>query len=93
MKSLSHFLLGMSVAGLFMLGCERHQFEETKILHGDHGHHGEDHADSHGEHGKGHGDEGHQDDAHGDHKAHADEGHHAEKPEKTKKEEPREVGL
>ncbi len=92
MKSLSYLFLGMSVAGLFMLGCERHQFEDTKILHGDHGHHGE-HHENHGYHGKGHDEKGHHEGAHGDDKDHAGEVHPEKKPEKVKKEEPRDVGL
>ncbi|MDF1658321.1 MAG: hypothetical protein P1U58_11965 [Verrucomicrobiales bacterium] len=94
MRFLSHLFLGLSIAGLFMLGCERHQFDDTKILHGDHGYHGKEHASDHsgeGDHG------GKPADSHADKKA-----HHEEKPSvkeshdddsKKKKEEPRDVGL
>lgn len=88
----------MSVASLFMLGCERHQFEDTKVLHGDHGHHGEGHGDSHETgHGDGH-ENGHGAKAHEDAKGHGDEAHdkekpHSKQPGKVKKEEPRDVGL
>ena len=82
MRSLSHLFLGLSIAGLFLLGCERHQFDDTKILHGDHGSHGGGHAadDPHGE-------------AHGEDKAHHEEKSNGEKPKEKKKEEPRDVGL
>lgn len=45
MRSLSHFFLGLSILGLLGSGCEQHQFDDTKILHGDHGYHGGEHGD------------------------------------------------
>lgn len=45
MKSMAQILIWGAVAALTMLGCERHNFDDTKILHGDHGHHDENHGD------------------------------------------------
>lgn len=53
MKFSSLKVLSLLSAGLFFAGCEPHSFEETQVLHGDHGHHegghGEGHAEEHGE--------------------------------------------
>jgi hypothetical protein len=38
----------IAAAGLFLMSCERHEWEETKVLHEKHGHgagHGEKHGD------------------------------------------------
>ena len=46
MKSIVLF----AAAGLFLVSCERHDWEDTKVLHEKHGHsaHGEGHGDDHG---------------------------------------------
>lgn len=53
-----------AIAALTMLGCERHNFDDTKILHGDHGHHDEHYGDD-AHHGDDHkdGDKKHDDHA------------------------------
>lgn len=88
---LSHVLaLSLAFAGLVLIGCERHSFEETKGLHM--------------EHGAGHSDEGHGGDTHAPKEAHAKEGEghaveksaapaHSEAKPEAPKEEPRKTGL
>jgi hypothetical protein len=53
----STVLFATAAAGLFLVSCERHEWEDTKVLHEKHGHaahgdasHGDDHAvEKHGE--------------------------------------------
>lgn len=97
MKSLCHSLLWVGIAGLAILGCERHDFEVTKELHmehgGDHGDHGHEGHDDHGHegHDEEHGEHGDSHEAHGkDHKADA---HGEEHEEKKKTGEPKKVGI
>ncbi len=89
---LSHvFALSLAFAGLVLIGCERHSFDETKGLHMEHGagHHDEGHGDA------GHGKDGHATDPH------AKDGHaekaaapaHPEAKPEAPKEEPRKTGL
>lgn len=93
MKSLSHFLACIGALGLLTVGCERHDFEKTKILHLEHG--GEHHE---GDHPEGDHKEGHEKD-HKKGEDHAGEGEHAkgEKAdkgeEKPAKEEGRDTGI
>jgi hypothetical protein len=51
-------LLFLSLASLGVISCERHKFEDVKVLHeshgADHGDHGA-HADEHGAHADEHG--------------------------------------
>lgn len=60
MKSLFQLFLLTGVAGLALMGCEKHDFDSTKVLHESHGgHHGEGQHDEHGDHKEdqsGHGD-------------------------------------
>jgi len=96
MKSLSHLFVWMGIVGLASLGCERHDFEDTKVLHMEHGGgHGDHHAEGDGAHG--HGEEGH-DEAHGDeHESHGEKANEKAGDEKGKKKsedaEPRDLGL
>lgn len=55
MKFSSLKVLSLLSAGLFFAGCEPHSFEETQVLHGDHGghHEGDGHGADHGEKGDG----------------------------------------
>ena len=64
MKSMTHIMILGAIAALTMLGCERHNFDDTKILHGDHGHHDEHYGDD-AHHGDDHkdGDKKHDDHA------------------------------
>ena len=61
MKSLFQLTLLTGVAGLALMGCEKHDFDATKVLHESHGgHYGESHHDEHDDHKEyqsGHGDE------------------------------------
>lgn len=41
MKFLSQVLFSAGLIGFVLTGCERHEFEDTKVLHLEHGHHGE----------------------------------------------------
>jgi ABC-type nickel/cobalt efflux system permease component RcnA len=94
MKQLSHMLVWTGAAALFLLGCEQHDFDKTKVLHADHGHHDEHHDDHAGDHSgehKDHKDDSHAKDDHG--KPHAGEGDHGQKEKKATKEEPRDTGL
>lgn len=89
MKFLSCGVVWLGAVGLLSIGCERHSFEETQILHL--------------EHGGDHGDHGHGDDSPGlDHAEGKHGAKHEEKPQpKAKAEEkadaepgaPRDVGL
>lgn len=90
MRSLCHLFLGLGFLGFFTMGCERHQFDDTKILHKGHGDHG-DHSHDDGNHDE----EGH---AEKKKEGGSDADHGEGKPEpkdekKEKKEEPRDVGL
>lgn len=94
MKSLSLFLACIGALSLLIVGCERHDFDSTKVLHLEHGgdHHGESHPE--GEHKEAHGD----DEKHG--KEHTEKADHAEGHEKKEegeakpaKEEGRDVGI
>jgi hypothetical protein len=96
MKLSNVFALLLAFAGLALIGCERHSFDETKGLHMDHGagHHDEGHGDA--GHGKdGHAKDPHAKDGHGE-KGHAEKAaapaHPEAKPEASK-EEPRKTGL
>jgi hypothetical protein len=86
MKLSNVFALLLAFAGLALIGCERHSFDETKGLHMEHGA---------GHHDEGHGDAGHGKDGHGE-KGHAEKAaapaHPEAKPEASK-EEPRKTGL
>ena len=69
MKSLFQLTLLTGVAGLALMGCEKHDFDATKVLHESHGgHYGESHHDDHKEDQSGHGDEknGHDKKGHGE---------------------------
>jgi len=98
MKSVCRLSILLAAAAFFSVGCEPHTFDETSILHQDHGGHGEGHGDGHGdEHHGDHGDKHHgkSDEKHTDD---ADHGHDdAAKKKKAApaaaKEEPREVGI
>lgn len=60
MNALRLLFLSCTLAAAAFVGCEKHDFESTKRLHGGHGDHGDDHGgDGHGgDHGKdGHGDD------------------------------------
>ena len=61
MKSLFQLFLLTGVAGIALMGCEKHDFDSTKVLHESHGgYHGEGQHDEHGDHKEdqsGHGDE------------------------------------
>jgi len=97
MKLLCHGMLWMGVVGLGSIGCEKHTFDETKVLHMGHGDHGDAHGEGHGEargHDEAHAKDGHQDDhAKGD-AHHGDEAKpKAEAKVENKTDEPREVGL
>ena len=104
MKSLRHLLICVGAAGLALAGCERHEFENTKRLHMEHGehhegeHHGEEHHDG-DHHEADHKKEGHDDHHKDDHKKgdHAHGEKKAETPakpkEEAKKEAPRNTGL
>ena len=52
MKFLSQVLFSVGLFGIVLAGCERHDFEKTKVLHLGHG-------EGHGEHGEAHGDAAH----------------------------------
>ncbi|MEO0413412.1 MAG: hypothetical protein AAF226_00510, partial [Verrucomicrobiota bacterium] len=83
MQLTARLFLVLGIASLTFVGCERHDFSETKVLHQGHG-------GGHGDHGDGHG--GHDD--HAKDGYHAKDDHHAKgddhgkeshaKPEKTK---------
>lgn len=102
MKSLRHLLIWVGAAGLVFAGCERHEFENTKRLHMEHGeHHDEAHGDEHhdGDHHKAdHKEDGHDDHHKGDHKK-DDHSHDEKKADdakgkaKAKKDAPRDTGL
>lgn len=47
MKFLSQVLFSIGLIGFALTGCERHEFEDTKSLHMEHGHHGEGEHDEH----------------------------------------------
>ena len=50
MNSLFQLFLLTGVAGLALMGCEKHDFDSTKVLHESHGgHYGEGHHDEHGD--------------------------------------------
>lgn len=86
MKSFRIFALLSSAIVFGFTGCEQHSFDETKGLHQEHGHHGDEAG-----HGKGHAGVGaHADAAHG-----AKASDHAEKPAEAKPTtgEPRKTGL
>lgn len=53
-------LLLLSLTSFGVMSCERHKFEDVKVLHESHG---ADHGDAHGAHGEAHGD------SHGEEKA------------------------
>ena len=92
MKSLFQLFLLTGVAGLALMGCEKHDFESTKVLHESHGgHHGEDHHGEHGDHKEDHG--GHGDDKKGHDKKDHGEKHEEQKEEKKEAGEGRDVGL
>jgi len=95
-------LIWVGAAGLAFAGCERHEFENTKRLHREHGeHHGdEDHEGGHGDahHADDHEKkDGHDDHHKDDHKKddHAHDEKKAQKPAKVeaKKDAPRDTGL
>jgi hypothetical protein len=85
------FLLGCT-AGLTLMGCEKHEFEVTKVLHESHGgHHDDNHYEEH-EAVKGHDDHAKDDHAKDDHAK--DEGKHDDrKVEVGEAGEGRDVGL
>lgn len=91
MRPLSHFFLGLSIVGLLLSGCEKHHFEDTKVLHGGHGHHG----DESGDHGDGHGDDAKSGEKAGEKRADSapEEAPAAEAKKEKKQGEPRDVGL
>ena len=82
MKFLSQVLFSIGLIGFALTGCERHEFEKTKVLHLGHG-------EGHGENGEAHGDDAH---AKAD-KDHAVEAPAAPAPAPAATETPRATGL
>ena len=70
MKFLSQVLFSIGLFGFALTGCERHEFEKTKVLHLGHG-------EGHGEHGEAHGGDAH---AKADDHGKADKDHAVEAP-------------
>lgn len=92
MKKLCLFVVSAGILSLALIACERHEFDETKGLHQEHGkHHGEHHEEGH---------DAHATDAHAKDAAHVKETHPAatEKKEaapapEKKTEAPRATGI
>ena len=95
MKFLCRFVVSIGFLGFALTGCERHEFEKTKILHMEHGKGHDSHADADAGHGAAPSGESHAKDPHAaeaDHVKKAAEAEPAEaKPVKT--EAPRATGL
>lgn len=86
MKKLCLFVVSAGILSLAMIGCERHEFDDTKGLHQEHGkHHGEHHDEGHDDHAK---EDGHAKEA----AAPVEKREAAPAPEK-KTEEPRATGI
>lgn len=92
MKMLCFFVVSAGILSLAMVGCERHEFSETKGLHQEHGkHHAEHHEEGHDAHAK---------DGHAKDEVHAKEAHSAAEEKKEaapapekKTEAPRATGI
>jgi hypothetical protein len=64
MRRLFQIALLGGIAGVILMGCEKHEFEVTKVLHEAHG--GDHGGDHNGEHEGAKGHEGHAKDDHAD---------------------------